>query len=219
MSFDLSVSSSFFSSLYKSREIILQILKTNKYDVSEYENFKSHELHAMMKNNEMDMLLKKSDGNKKIYIKFYELTGKQSKVLRQTVIDEIIEDLYEIENILTEEDDLLIISENNPSEPINIYLKHIWESENKFINIISVKNLQYNILNHKLVPKHTILTEKETAEIKKKYNINNNSELPEISRFDPVAKVIGMRPNQICEIIRSSKTAITSKYYRCCINI
>ena len=71
MSFDLSVSSSFFSSLYKSRETILKILKSINYDVSEYENFKSHELHAMMKNNEMDMLFKKNDSNKKVYIKFY----------------------------------------------------------------------------------------------------------------------------------------------------
>lgn len=219
MSFDLSVSSSFFSSLYKSRETILKILKSINYDVSEYENFKSHELHAMMKNNEMDMLFKKNDSNKKVYIKFYELTGKQSKVLRHTVIDEIIEDLYDIENVLTNEDDLLIISENNPSEPINIYLKHIWESEKKFINIISVKNLQYNILEHNLVPNHKILNEEQTIEIKKKYNINNNSEIPEISRFDPVAKLIGIRPDQICEIIRSSKTSITTKYYRCCINV
>jgi len=219
MTFDLSVSSSFFSSLHKSREIILKILKSINYDVSDYENFKAHELHAMMKHNEMDMLLVNSNNKKKIYVKFYELTGKQSKVLRQTVIDEIIEDLYEIEGILTEGDDLLIISENNPSEPINVYLKHIWESENKFINIISVKNLQYNILEHTLVPKHKILNEEETSVVKKRYNINNNSELPEISRFDPVSKLIGIRPGQICEIERSSKTAITSKYYRCCVNV
>ncbi len=219
MSFDLSVSSSFFSSLYNSRVIILEILSSIGYNTEDYKNFKSHELHAMMKNNEMDMLLNNEKSGKKIYVKFFELTGKQSKVLRQTIIEEIIEDLYDIENILTDNDDLLIISENNPSEPINIYLKHIWESEKKYINIISLKNLQYNILNHTLVPKHTILNKEETEEFKKKYNITNNSEIPEISRFDPVAKLLGMRPEQVCEIERSSKTAITSKYYRCCINV
>tara|TARA_Y100000992_G_scaffold12014_1_gene7258 strand:- start:447 stop:1106 length:660 start_codon:yes stop_codon:yes gene_type:complete len=219
MSFDLSVSSSFFSSLYNSRVNILKILSSIGYGVADYENFKSHELHAMMKNNEMDMLLVNEKSGKKIYVKFFELTGKQSKILRQTIIEEILDDLYEIENILSENDDLLIISENNPSEPINVYLKHIWESEKKYINIISLKNLQYNILEHSLVPKHTILSDEETQSFKQKFNIRDNKQIPEISRFDPVAKLLGIRPDQVCEIERSSKTAITSKYYRCCINV
>lgn len=219
MSFDLSVSSSFFSSLYNSRVNILKILSSIGYSVVDYENFKSHELHAMMKNNEMDMLLVNEKSGKKIYVKFFELTGKQSKILRQTIIEEILDDLYEIENILSDKDDLLIISENNPSEPINIYLKHIWESEKKYINIISLKNLQYNILEHSLVPKHTILSDEETQSFKQKFNIRDNKQIPEISRFDPVAKLLGIRPDQVCEIERSSKTAITSKYYRCCINV
>lgn len=219
MANDLSVSSSFFSSLYKSRENLIDILSEAGYNVEEYENFKAHELHAMMKNNEMDMLLLNEKKNKKIYVKFFELTGKQSKVLRQNIIEDYIEDLYDIEKVLNNKDDLLIISENSPSEPINNYLKHIWEQENKYINIIATANLQYNILNHSMVPPHRILTDDEIVDLKKKYNINNNSELPEISRFDPVSKLIGLRPNEICEIKRSSRTSIISTYYRCCINI
>ena len=219
MSVDLTVSSSFFSSLYKGRVNLINILSSCGYDTSEYQDFKSHELHSMMKNNEMDMLMSNKNKNKKIYVKFFELTGKQSKVLRQNVIEDMIEDLFEIEKILTENDDLLIISENPPSEPINIYLKHIWSQENKYINIISIKHLQYNILEHSLVPPHRILSDEEVSDLKKKYNINNFSEIPEISRFDPVSKLIGLRPSDICEIQRSSKTSINSNYYRCCINI
>ena len=171
MSNDLSVSSSFFSTLYKSRENIINILSSSGYDTTEYEHFKSYELHAMMKNNEMDMLMKKTNSDKKIYVKFYELTGKQSKLLRQPIIEDMIEDLYDIENILSENDDLLIISENAPSEPMNVYLKFIWEEDKKFINIIPIKNLQFNILEHKLVPPHRILTDEEVRDFKKKYTI------------------------------------------------
>ena len=53
--------------------------------------------------------------------------------------------------------------------------------------------------------------------IKKKFNIVNNSQLPEISRFDPVAQSLCMRPGEVCEILRPSKTAIKSPYYRICI--
>jgi DNA-directed RNA polymerase subunit H (RpoH/RPB5) len=51
----------------------------------------------------------------------------------------------------------------------------------------------------------------------KKYNIDELSQFPEISRFDPVACVIGIKPNEICEINRPSKTSINANYYRICV--
>jgi len=67
-----------------------------------------------------------------------------------------------------------------------------------------------------LVPDHRIMTTTEIDEMKKKYNIRNDEELPEISRFDPIAQAIGIKPGQVCEITRPSKTAIETKYYRFC---
>ena len=45
-------------------------------------------------------------------------------------------------------------------------------------------------LTIKIVPKHYHMDEKEVEDVKKKYNIMNDSQWPEISRFDPVANVI-----------------------------
>ena len=45
----------------------------------------------------------------------------------------------------------------------------------------------------------------------------SDSEFPELSRFDPVAQAIGIRPGQVCKITRASKTAIEAPYYRICI--
>ena len=84
------------------------------------------------------------------------------------------------------------------------------------INLFNIKRLQYNPLKHRLVPDHRIMTTTEVNEMKKKYNIRNDSELPEISRFDPIAQAIGIKPKQVCEITRPSKTAIETKYYRFC---
>ena len=66
------------------------------------------------------------------------------------------------------------------------------------------------------MPHHEILTEDDVKEIKLEYNITDNAQIPEISRFDPVAQAIGMRPGQICKITRPSKTAISSEFYRIC---
>ena len=53
-------------------------------------------------------------------------------------------------------------------------------------------------------------------DVDKKYNIVDDSQFPEISRFDPVALAIGIRPNQVCEIERPSPTSIRTYYYRLC---
>ena len=74
----------------------------------------------------------------------------------------------------------------------------------------------YNILDNNLVPSHRVLSDIEKEEISKKYNILEDKQFPEISRFDPVAIAIGLRPDQVTEIIRSSPTALTTKYYRLC---
>ena len=76
--------------------------------------------------------------------------------------------------------------------------------------------MQFNILEHSLISPHTILSDKQTTDVMKKYNIMETSQMPNISRFDPVALAIGLKPEQVCKILRTSKTAIQSNYYRIC---
>jgi DNA-directed RNA polymerase subunit H (RpoH/RPB5) len=68
-----------------------------------------------------------------------------------------------------------------------------------------------------MVPPHRVLSQFETDNVKKQYNIDSDDKFPEISRFDPVAKAIGIKPGQVCEIIRPSKSSINSYYYRICV--
>lgn len=205
------------SYIYKSRKTILELLEKQGYNIQEYANFSINEVNSMKINNQLDMLLEKpvSDQNskpQKIYVRYY-----LQKTIRPQNIQDMIDDLYHLEEILTPNDTLLIISKEEMNETITNLVKHIWDQDGLFIIIQSIPRLQYNILEHNLVPPHRILTNKELAEIKIKYNIMNDRQFPEISRFDPVAKAIGIRPGQVCEIKRSSKTSIYSYYYRICI--
>jgi DNA-directed RNA polymerase subunit H (RpoH/RPB5) len=173
----------------------------------------------MKQNNQLDMLLETKEEDvsednpkKKIYVRYY-LTGK----LAGKNIQEMIDDLFVLTETLKKSDTLFIITKDEPNETLINELKHIWESEGIFIVIENIKRLQFNILKHVLVPEHRVMKEKEVKEIMLKYNINNISQFPDISRFDPVARVIGLRPGQVCHIIRPSKTAIQANYYRACI--
>jgi DNA-directed RNA polymerase subunit H len=208
-------SSSLISSIYKSRKVLLEIMKKQDYNTDDYDNFSINEVNSMSQNNQLDMLLEKNMNGKKnkIYIRYLHL----ARTLDPRNIQEIIDDLFNLEEILTKEDTLMIISKEEMNDKLFTLLKHIWEQDNIFIIIQSIKSLQFNILEHILVPPHRILNNDEVIEVKKKYNIINDFDFPDISRFDPVAQIIGIRPGEICEIIRPSKTAIKSYYYRICI--
>ena len=210
--------SSLISSVYKARTTILALMDKQGYNIDDYSNFSINEVNSMKQNNQLDMLLEKKEENpttkrkNKIYIRFY-----LTKMIRPANIQEMIDDLFNLEEILTKEDTLFIITKDEMNETIISELKHIWEKDGIFIVIENIKRLQYNILNHSLVPEHTIISDEQANEVMKKYNIKNKTEFPDISRFDPVARAIGLRPGNICKIIRPSKTAITTEYYRVCI--
>ena len=62
------------------------------------------------------------------------------------------------------------------------------------------------------------IDEEETTEFKKRLHIKDERlQLPEISRFDPQALVVGIRPGEVCKIDRSSVTALSTEYYRVCV--
>ena len=211
-------SSGVVSTIYKSRKTILDLMKKQKYNVDEYENFSINEVNTMLQNKQLDMLLEKQDEDpatkrkNKIYIRYY-----LAKTLRQQNVQEMIDDLFNLEEILTKDDTLMIVTKDELNETITNLLKHIWEQDGILIVVQCIKRLQFNILESVLVPPHRVLSKDEVSDIKKKYNIMEDTQFPDISRFDPVAQIIGIRPGQVCEIIRPSKTAINSYYYRICV--
>jgi DNA-directed RNA polymerase subunit H (RpoH/RPB5) len=211
--------SSLISSVYKSRQTILDLMARQGYNTQEYSNFSITEVNAMFQNKQLDMLLESSptsenpnSSKRKVYVSYY-----LAKTLRPQNIDEMIDDLFNLEEILTKEDTFIIVIKEEVNETITNLMKHIWEKDGIFIVILSLKRLQFNILNHTLVPSHRVLSDEEVQKVKIRYNVMDDNQFPDISRFDPVAQVIGIRPGQVCEIIRPSKTAIEGYYYRICV--
>ena len=210
--------SSLISSIYKSRTIILDLMKTQGYDTNDYEGFSVNEVNTMKVNNQLDMILEKTTEDvdmkrkPKIYIRYY-----LAKALRPANLQEMLDDLFSVEDILKKTYTLLIVVKDEVNETLINTLKHIWEQDKIFIIIQSLKRLQFNLLTHVFVPPHRILSLSETIQIRVRYNIMSDGQFPDISRFDPVAQAIGIRPGQVCEIIRPSKTAISAPYYRICM--
>ena len=208
--------SSLISQIYKSRNVVLELMEKQDYNVYDYKGFSINEVNTMKINNQLDMILEKEEKDnqkkKKVYIRYY-----LAKALRPNNLQEMIDDLFNVEEVLSKDDTLFIIVKDEVNETLVNTVKHIWETDKIFIVIQPLKRLQFNILDHILVPPHRVLSVNESIQIKNRYNIVNDTQFPDISRFDPVAQAIGIRPGEICEIIRPSKTAISAPYYRICL--
>jgi len=199
--------------IYNSRKTIIDLLEAQKYDVSQYKDFGINEVNTLIQTKQMDMLVKKTTNDKSTYVKYH-----LAKSLRPVNIYEYIEDLFTLEEVLTKKDDLMVIMKDEPNDTIRKTLTDIWEKEGIFVIVINIKRLQYNIMTHQLVPPHFVLSAEEAKEVKRKYNIIEDSQIPDISRFSPVSQVIGLRPGELCRVYRPSKTAIKAEFYRICFN-
>lgn len=203
--------SEFSVQIRNSRTNILNILKTRGFGTEKYAGASNAEVHAMFQHNQLDMLIENPKTGRKVYVKYH-----LDKMLRPNNIYDFTSDIFEDEKILALEDDLIVIARADANDTLQKMLKMLWNERKYFVTVFSLESLQFNPLEHVLVPPHRVMENEETLKIRKKYNIMDNSQLPDISRFSPIAAAIGMRPGQMCEIMRPSKTAITAPFYRIC---
>lgn len=119
------------------------------------------------------------------------------------------------DNPIQKEDHVIIIVNDYTMDSIRDLLKNDYSQY--YIQIFKLDQLQYNILEHSFVPKHTKLNSSEKKELFEKYNITKDKQLPQISQFDPVARAIFLRPGQVCKIIRYDKISLENEYYRVCV--
>jgi DNA-directed RNA polymerase subunit H (RpoH/RPB5) len=203
-------------SLYNSRKTIIKLLKSLDYLVDDYIEFSINEIDAMNKNEQLDMLILQKDTDNKVYVKFH-LPDKQ-KQISKTVLDDTIDDLFRSDKTLTKDDTLIIIMDDEPNDSNISRMNYLYDRDEIFVVMHNIKRLQYNITEHSMVPKMTVLSTKETVSLMQNKNVLSLSQFPEISRYDPHALALCVRPNQVCLIQRSSATALQCDYYRVCVN-
>jgi DNA-directed RNA polymerase subunit H (RpoH/RPB5) len=198
------------SSIFTSRKNLLDILKEIGYKTDDYEGYSISHVLSLIKNNQLNLLLQKDE--QKLYVK-YAVDG--SRITSQAV-HKLKDEFFGEDAVLEKKDTLMVIIKDEPNDNIKETLDELWNIYGIYITIINIHRLQFNILKHQWVPKHILLNHEQIVELKTKYNIQSNSELPTISRYDAVASIICMRPTEVCKIIRKSRTSLESEYYRVC---
>ena len=214
----MDLNGSFIKQLYVSRSNLMFYLKNAGFECKKYENSSLEDIENMKNYNQLDFKVTNENTGESCYVLYKLDESFKQNLVKRNNIEQFIYDVYDTLKLIENTDTLVIVTTEYTKESVNKVLKNLWEKEKKFVTLFTLSNLQTNILLHSFVPKHTRLNSEEKNAIMAKYNCSNDNQLPQISRFDPVSKVIFLRPGELCEIIRYDKISLMNKYYRICIS-
>lgn len=212
----------FITKLEKSRKVILEMLDDRNYNIENYKEITQTEIDVMYKNTPtkvqaqmlpLDIKVNhKDDSSKSILVKYiFNSKIKPSNI--ETILEEMLEN-----EIIQENDSFIIISKDKISNEaiFDTQLDVISKKLKLFVQIFWLDSLVINITHHELVPKHRIVSNEEKESLLKKYDINSLLQLPLILKTDPIAKYLGMKRGDVCEIKRPSETSGIYISYRYC---
>lgn len=211
------LTSTIVNDIYNSRKQIIAYLKKDGYDTSNYEKFTVAEINAMKQasedNSQLNFEVKHVSDSEKICQVRYHLKPS----IKKSSLQDIVSDFYEYGEYDKNKCSIIIITTSKMNDTVTSTLKELWEKYQEYCMVFNISTLQYNILEHDFVPEHQKLTSKQKTELFEKYNILDDSQLPEISIFDPVSKAIFLRPGEVCKIKRYDKISYTNDFFRVCV--
>jgi DNA-directed RNA polymerase subunit H len=217
--------------IFRSRKFVLDMLEQRGCDITDMRNYTADTITSMFKSyssskdlstpGSLDILVKDKH-NRNIFVKYNIERFRQTNKL-----DKLIEEIYT--DTLSKGDALVFINLGRillqkPSKTttaskqntVESYCNSLYSRKGYYVQVFGLDNFLFNPTDNIYVPVHKILTRDETLKILKQYSIQAQH-LARIRREDPVAKWMGMRPHEVCEIKRLNKTSIESIIYRRCV--
>jgi DNA-directed RNA polymerase subunit H (RpoH/RPB5) len=231
-----SINYEYIDILYRSRVTLLDHLEDCGYDTTKYRKFSTKEIGEMLEATQSYVKVTAPPAFEinveRIRPSIHVLNGsleeenepKKCKVvytinkIKQKIL------LFTNEFVNPEETDFdpktteLIIITMEPVGPMfHAAAAKIWNNSQTRVRYFQAATLVNNALKHKFVPPHKKVTKENEEKLLKEWN-TKKSQLPFI-RFheDMPARLIGLIPGDIVEIIRPSATAGETVIYRVCV--
>jgi len=196
-------------SIVKSFCTIKEMLADRRVDASAIEHISEQELYALASENHLFDI----DVTPTMKILYCLLPKFKIPEIRDTVAS-----FHEEEPVAgsTDKKQLIIVTREPPT-PANMK-SFMDEFEGIDTQFFSLKELQYNIARHVLVPHHEVISDPaKIQEITSSYLVKSKGQFPILLRTDPMARYINAHPGDIVQITRASPSAGEYISYRCCV--
>jgi len=203
--------------LNKTRCILTEMLEYRGYDISNISPFTT-----FTGTDKLDKLSINSSKNGKELIQVhYEVESTRTNHKKLTKrIEDIISKLESPEK--SKDLTIIFLVRDGMTPSVKEAIRLLSEKYGVFIQIFPIRNLMYNCTKHKSVPQHIRITKTEyevyLQDFLDSLHIESLENLPKIFDTDPVAMFIGLRPGEMCKIIRPSMSAGEHIVYRYCVS-
>lgn len=206
--------------IVRSRSTILEILENRGYNVDAYKAANPAELVGYATS---------SSDTKLLHIIAPKKEGGEGPMQRACVvywvdgsykprIEKELGKLFSEEwNMNPETDDIIIVLSEPFNDAFHVQAVKQYNDNRARISFFQIKNLISNPARHIMVPKHRKCNPNEIAQIMSKLRLKSKYELPHIKyHIDMQARVLGLVPGDVVEIMRPSETAGVTYIYRVC---
>ena len=217
--------------LYDSRKNMMTMLSYRGYNTGNYSSYTKGELNILFEKTNskisvsdvvgpLDILVSKTNENnepEQLLIKYRLDKFKKTKSQEQQIVDIYSSTLKKNDTLILIYLDDIYFKPNKKESNVELFIDDIYVNYGYFVQLFGIRNLLFNVMDHYTVPKHVLISKKEQEELFIKFNIKQNSNYPTIRREDPVAKMIGLKPGDICKITKPTSANIYSDTYRLCV--
>ena len=217
--------------VFRSRKFILDMLEQRGCDVEDLRNYTFDNITPMFNSysstkelptpGSLDILTKDKHG-RNIFVKYSLERFRQTNKLDKLVDDIFTTTLSKGDNLIFVNLGRILMQKTSKTttaskqNTVESYCNTLFTRKGYYVQVFGLENFLFNPTDNIYVPKHRILTREETLKILKQYGIPGQH-LPRIRREDPIAKWMGMRPFEVCEIKRLNNSSIESIIYRRCV--
>jgi DNA-directed RNA polymerase subunit H (RpoH/RPB5) len=204
--------------LIRSRFTILDILKERGYDTTPYQDISPSQLVMLASGEQtLNIIVKKSDSaNPPPPCERAAVCYFINNAIR-TRMDTFLRDFFDVNEKVTQADDILIILNEPYNEIFDKSSLLQWQNSKIRMRFFHIKQLVVNPSKHVLVPPHRKLTSEEAAEEIKRLHIKSKAQFPLIKHSDIQSRILGLVPGDLVEVLRPSPTAGIARVLRICV--
>jgi DNA-directed RNA polymerase subunit H (RpoH/RPB5) len=218
--------------LLRSHNTILDILEDRGYDSTPYRNIAPEQILALAGGTSrgLDIVVKKKADSAAPCERAYVLYILQDRIRLR--LGTFTRDIFEGEEAAAEtqgpassalgkegprqDDDLIVILNEPYHEVFDKTALQMWQNRKIRMTFFHIKHVVIHLGRHVLVPPHRKLSVEEGKAEMARWSLTQKSQLPLIKHHDIQARLMGLVPGDIVEVLRPSPTAGVARILRIC---
>lgn len=211
--------------LIRSRTTVLDILEDRGYDATPYRNIAPEQVLALAGGTSrgLDIVAKKKADSAAPCARAFVLYILQDRIRLR--LGTFTRDIFEEDSTATEglekqgptkDDDIIVILNEPYHEVFDKTALQMWQNQKIRMTFFHIKHVVTHLGRHVLVPPHRKLSVEEGKAEMARWNLTQKSQLPLIKHHDIQARLLGLVPGDIVEVLRPSPTAGVARVLRIC---